>query len=87
MSDDPDSTSWETVLEGELEDSRQLTGELPILDISLDTPVKNKQFVKVTVKSFHGQFSGGLEYFDIVRTDNRRGGMLSKLMRDVLLSD
>ena len=49
MSDDPDSTTWETVLEGELEDSRQMTGELPILDISLDTPVKNKQFVKVTV--------------------------------------
>ena len=87
VSDDPDSTNWETVLEGELEDSRQQTGELPILNIILDTPVRDKQFVKVTVKSFYGEFSGGLEYFDIVRTDIRRGGLLSRLMRDVLLPD
>ena len=64
-------SNWETVKEGVLEDSRNLTGVLPILNISLDTPVKDKQFVKVTVKSFYG-FSSGLEYFGIVRTDTRQ---------------
>ena len=71
-------SNWETVKEGVLEDSRNLTGVLPILNISLDTPVKDKQFVKVTVKSFYG-YSSGLEYFDIVRTDTRPAEIFSQL--------
>ena len=76
VSDDAGSSSWETVEEGELEDSRYETGELPILNITLTTPVRDRQFVKLTVKSFYGT-SGGLEYFDIVRTDIRRGELFS----------
>ena len=71
MSDDPDSDQWEVVLSGSLSDGRRQPDPLPILRLELDVPVVEKQFVKFEVLTYYGH-SGGLEYFDIVRTSDPR---------------
>ena len=71
VSDDPDSETWELVLSGTLEDTRQGTDPLPILQLDLDVPVVQKQFIKFDVISFYGK-GGCLEYFDIVRDTGPR---------------
>ena len=68
VSDDPDSETWELVLSSSLQDSRYDTDPLPILQLDLDVPVVEKQFVRFDLISYHGK-GGGLEYFDIVRDE------------------
>ena len=70
VSDDPASDQWDIVLSETLEDSRTQTDPLPIQQLELDVPVVEKQFVKVEVVTYYGS-SGGLEYFDIVRSAPR----------------
>ena len=59
------------VLSSSLMDSRQDPDPLPIIQLDLDVPVVDKQFLKFELLTYHGS-SGCLEYFDIVRDQTPR---------------
>ena len=81
MSDDPDSETWELVLSATLMDTRQGYDPLPILELDLDVPVVEKQFVKFDLLTYYGS-SGCLEYFDIVRDTTVGGTLKADLKRE-----